>query len=122
MTTFTQYFFINETLVDSTERKEIFLHGSITHPYSELIYCDTCGEVYAKCPVVSKVSGKEFPWVASRLRCSKCPPDQSHWQWSGSILLSWDKDFMEALPLKIWQREAKIHTDLYNLYEENYCG
>ena len=111
---YTQLFFDgNNKLLAEIERDDYFLHGVIASPFSELLFCDTCGDVFARMPVIEKATGKIQPWASSRLRCSKCPSDQSRFLWAGSMLLAWDSEFLKIFPEVLWQREAEIHMNIY---------
>jgi len=116
---YTQYFSDrNSMLLATTGRDDYFLHGELVSPFSEMMYCDTCGEVFGRAAVIENSSNKVMPWVASRLRCSNCPSSQVQFQWSGSMLLSWDKEYVKNFPEEMWKREAKIHTEIFDKLQQ----
>lgn len=108
----------NNNYLAETGRDDYYLHGTLISPFSELLFCDTCGEVFARMPVIEHSTGKIQPWAASRLRCSKCPSDQLRFLWAGSMLLAWDSEFIKIFPEVLWKREAEIHMNIYENFNK----
>lgn len=96
-----QAFFIEGRYLGTTERQFSLLAGS--PPLSYGFFCHACGEVYAKCPIADR------PWQYWSRTCRKCSGGGSLGI-PGSLELSWDKEFTEALPLAVlqWEFEREV--------------
>jgi hypothetical protein len=66
-------------------------------PNSYVFVCQHCGEVWARARA-ENVS----EWLPLRLPCERCG--------SGSLWLSWDKEYCAALPREILLREVALLT------------
>jgi hypothetical protein len=98
---FTQHFIIEGRYLGQVERKFDLTSGM--PPLSILLYCEYCGEVWAKFPVEGQ------PFLAYRRLCRKCPtPHRSHLP--GSVILSWDKELTAALPFPVllWEMQREL--------------
>lgn len=109
-----QHFFIEGKYLGAAERKFDLLQGS--NPLSIVAVCDQCGEAWAKLPVVLD-NGTTQPWLPYRMTCRKHSAI-SHLNVPGSIAMTWDTEFMEALPLAVlrWEfdRELDFERKLKN--------
>ena len=85
---------------------------------SALFFCRHCGEVFAKCPIITP-EGRVMPWQSFARCCEKCrPPGLS--EWPGSLWLSWDEEFCEALPMPVLQQELQRHLDCWERNPNGY--
>ena len=109
---FRQLFFVEGQLLGSALRAPVLVHTELVPPASGLWFCQHCGEVYAKAPVVDESTGHPTPWQSYRGLCRKCAalsPFAS--EIPGSIWLSWDRDFLAALPPDVLTWEFLRHLD-----------
>lgn len=115
-----QLFFIEATLRGQAERELVYVHNERRRPMSGLYFCSECGEVWAKCPVVGD-DGVASPWQSYRTLCRKCfHYSKTMFQVPGSLTLSWDKDFMQALPMPVLAWELDRHLDHYERVHSGY--
>jgi hypothetical protein len=104
-----QHFIIEGRYLGSAPRTfDLFAEA---FPRSVLLYCDQCGEAWAKFPV--EASDKSVrPWIAYRMTCRK-HTTITHLDVPGSIWLSWDSDFLKALPLPVLEWEFNRQVDYF---------
>lgn len=76
-------------------------------PLSILLFCNECGEVWARFPVEGR------RWISYARLCRK---HQSPWpsQLPGSIWLPWDHYLLDALPLPVLQWEFERELDYFD--------
>lgn len=104
--TFTQAFFVEGHFYGSATRglRQVDDRpGEYYFPESLLFFCDKCGEVFAKCPVVDK-DGKQVRWRSIAGVCKKCPSDLT-FRSPGTVWLSWDEGFADAMPKELLEKE-----------------
>lgn len=106
-TPYTQSFFIGGRYLGETKRKVQFYHEEKGPPLSVCWVCRICGEVYAKAPVVDLL-GKESEYNVVRRLCPR-HPTQNMWEVAGSLWMSWDQEFLDALPVPVLQYEMERH-------------
>lgn len=110
---FRQLFIIEGKVLGDTLRSLTRVHEQLTEPLSLLFYCKFCGEVYAKCPVM-RADGSTTQWQSFRCCCRKCAARSSLLSdWPGCVWLSWDRDYLAALPEPVLQWELLRHIDSY---------
>ena len=112
-----QLFFIGNKLLGETSRQLVYVHGELQCPASYLWFCPYCGEVYARAPVMLPGNeGKVSKWQALCHACPRCDAPRYHSLESvpGSLWLSWDEDYLAALPNPVLQREAALHFAYYD--------
>lgn len=105
-----QLFFIEGRLLGEASRGLVHVHETLQAPMSTLHFCGTCGEVFAKCPVI-KADGSPFPWQSYRMVCRKCLP--ANGCVPGSLWLSFDQAYTDAFPLQLLNHELLYHLDHY---------
>lgn len=104
-----QLFFIEGKLLGETVREKVDWNGQWAPPVSALFFCAVCGEVFAKCPVVLE-DGTNSQWQSYRKVCARHGGDRVLGEDPpGSLWLSWDRDFLKALPLEVMLREFELH-------------
>ncbi len=76
-------------------------------PRSYAFVCEGCGETYAKCPIIRASAGviETRPFQFITRRCAACGGEESLW-------LSWDTEFLAALPEAVLRRELSIALNL----------
>lgn len=118
---FKQLFFIEGRLLGEAIRGLKPVHGELHPPTSDLYFCQHCGEVYARCPVI-KDDGSTTTWQSYRATCRKCAPAKQRWlsDWPGSIWREWDKDFCNALPPAVLQWELERHIESWERIPQGY--
>lgn len=113
--TFRQLFFIEGRLLGDCPRAFVLVHAEIQQPASALFFCRKCGEVFARCPILHP-GGKSTHWQSFAKLCRKCSGDST--EVPGSLWLSWDKEFLGALPMPVLQWELERHLDFYASHEK----
>ena len=109
---FRQLFFIEGKLLGSAVRAPVLTFGELAAPLSGLWFCQHCGEVFAKAPVIDDTTNRPTPWQSHRSLCRKCAPSSPFAsEIPGSIWLSWDRDFLAALPATVLTWEFLRHLD-----------
>ena len=105
-------------LAESTIESQ-FIHADLAEPLSGAYICQWCGDVWAR-QIVTRPSGSMTQWQFFRHPCSKCAPRCTHYlSFPGSIWRSWDKAFLESLPVEILRREV---LTLLDWFESRGCG
>lgn len=66
-------------------------------------FCPLCGEVWAKATVHGAVYNV---WAA---KCDRHPDREIYWEWAGSIWRDWERDFEDAMPRRVLERELELH-------------
>lgn len=112
MANFRRLFFVGDRYLGETPADWFFAHEDLRAPYSYIWFCEHCGEVYARSPVLS-YNGKQSPWQAITACCPRCP-STDRYRLPGSIWLSWDHDFLATLPDAVWLHEAQRHLDYFD--------
>lgn len=93
-----QHFIIEGRYLGSAERLFSLTRGA--SPLSYGFFCHHCGEVFAKCPIEGRA------WQYWSRTCAKCPGGGTLGE-PGSIWLSWDEEFVDALPQPVLLHEFK---------------
>lgn len=101
-----QHYFLEGKYLGNAPRGKVFVHGELQNPYSYLWFCCKCGEVYAKAPITPESPSIE--WSSIRGVCRK---HSNGWQAPGALNLSWDRDFMAALPASVLTAELLAQID-----------
>lgn len=102
----TQHFILEGRYLGSATRLFDLTAGGL--PLSYGFFCHACGEVYAKCPIDNR------PWQYWSRTCRKCPGSQTLGV-PGSASLSWDPEYMAALPLPVLAWEFLRELDYQGL-------
>jgi hypothetical protein len=107
-----QLFIIEGNFLAECPRLPIFVHAEVQAPASYLWYCELCGEVYARAPVLHD-NGRMERWTSWGGVCRSCstPASGSLIRIPGSLWLSWDEDFLAALPEPVVAWELQRHVD-----------
>ena len=106
-----QLFFIEGKLIAEAPRTGFFRHAELAEPLSGIWFCQHCGEVYAKAPVL-RPNGTVTPWQSHRATCRKCSSKALYnSEVPGSIWLPWDHEFLDALPPPVLLWELQRHLD-----------
>lgn len=115
-----QLFIIEGRLLGESQRHDEYKEKTLSEPDSLLFYCQRCGEVYARCPVY-RPDGSLTAWQALRATCRKCGPHQQ-WlsEWPGSVWLSWDREYLAALPVLVLQWEFDRHIDSWERVQNGF--
>ncbi len=105
---YVQTFIFAGTKLGEAFRKGKQVHEELQRPANLLFYCGNCGLVYAKCPILCfSLCG---PWQSIKGCCMDCTPT-SQFEVPGSIWITWDEDFLLALPMPVLEQELKRHLD-----------
>jgi hypothetical protein len=99
----TQHFIVEGKHLGTGPRKPERVHEQMQIPTSYAFFCPVCGDLWARCPVVN-LDGTVQPWMPWRIKCRKHPPVYSI-EVPGSLFLTWDKGFNDAMPevLERWE-------------------
>lgn len=107
----TQHFFIEGRLVASAERRPILYAGQLAIPDSLLFYCRLCGDVFARA-IIEDSERPAQAWQSIRCVCRKCRPRYpSMYEVPGSLWLSYDDNYLKALPGPVLEHEVKVHFE-----------
>jgi hypothetical protein len=101
---YTCQFFVGGAYLGQGQRSFEFVHNQVIPPHSLAFFCQACGDIWAR---VLVQDGSEFQ-VYSR-RCQK--HSKYFFDPGGSIWFTWDRDWQEALPKAILQREVVLLCD-----------
>ena len=114
----TQNFIIDGKYLGVGPRKPKRVHETAIIPWSMVFFCAKCGQVYAMCPVTDSL-GNVSEFQAFQGLCLRHPPTKMYSQIPGSIWQSWDKEFLEALPMPVLQYELERHMQAYERLENH---
>lgn len=98
---YSQDFFVEGRYLGSASREKVFVHNELQTPLSFLLYCDSCGETFARFPCQGPTKQR---WFAYARRCRKCG--------NGSVWIPWEKELIEAFPLPVLQYELERQFEL----------
>ena len=101
-----QFFFLEGAYMGEALRDRHFVHTSSEYPRGYGFFCPTCCRVWATAPTESVSS------IALHMACLKCPPWLAGTP-PGSLWVSLDEGFNEALPDSLLRRELDIHLKFY---------
>ena len=107
---YTQTFFIENRYLGCRERIHEVIHAEKVAPSSQLWFCPSCGEVWARIPSISLFDSTS-PWQSFRRSCRKCGENQEEsFEIPGSILLLWEFDLIDTLPEDVvrWEFERNF--------------
>lgn len=110
MANFRRLFVVEGTYLGESPVDYFFAHEELRAPYSYLWFCDQCGEVYARSPVI-KFNGQTSPWQSFAGTCRRCQPNSGFYRPPGSLWLNWDKDLIAAFPDAVLRYELERHLD-----------
>lgn len=99
---FQQHFIIEGKPLGVALRKLQQVHEDRIIPWSQAFVCPTCAEIWARCPVMQGEQMSQF--IFQPMACRKHKQTRSS-EPSGSLYLSWDKEFSESFPDEVvkWQ-------------------
>lgn len=111
---FTQHISVHGAYLGSIRRDLIRVHSDMLRPGSYAYFCPDCGQVWAQA-LMEKTEGKSDKWCVWTVPCRE-HPGLSPFSVAGSLLLSWEPEYNEALftSLEITQRELKIHLEFFD--------
>jgi hypothetical protein len=102
--TFVCQYFVGTQYLGQGTRPYERAHNVVIPPHSLAFFCQKCGEVWARVVVES---GSEFQ-VYSR----RCLKHSCHiFDPGGSLWFIWDRDWQNALPKAVLQREVVLMCD-----------
>jgi hypothetical protein len=104
--TIIQHFFAEGKYLGQSERHLERVHEQVQVPHSYAFFCQTCAEVWARCPV--EHNGQTQSFMVWSVNCRK---HKISWRPAGSLVLDWDKGFWEAFPEEVVWRELNLHLD-----------
>lgn len=102
---------VNGKLLGSNEIGLFRVHAEFHPPCCFAFMCPVCGEIWAR-SIVTDESGNVQRWMAFHIPCEQHHCDGQ--KPSGSIFMSWEPEFIEALPLPALIREFKLHLKEYH--------
>lgn len=109
---FRRLFFVGDQYLGESPCDWFFAHEELRAPYSYIWFCDQCGEVYARSPVLNP-AGKQSPWQSFAGCCRRCP-SKSMYRPPGSLWLNWDKAFIATFTDAVWRYEAERHLEQFD--------
>jgi len=110
---FKQTIFVGRSTFPPTYRTMRRVHEEMQRPPSYAWFCPECAEIWAR----ALVEGSSFQVITY-------PCEQHRDRFvgilvSGSILLPFDLEFNDSLPVEAWRREVIIHANMIErLYHE----
>lgn len=109
---FRQLYFLEGRLVAESPRGLVPCHEVLAEPTSDLYFCHICGDVFARFPIL-RADGSSTTWQSYRSMCRRCGPAHQRYlsEHPGSVWRTWDKPFLEALPVAVLQWELERHLD-----------
>lgn len=108
---FRRLFIIEGTYLGESPVTKVFIHAELQAPYSYLWFCQYCGDVYARSPVLDG-AGKQSPWQSYASTCRRCAGLGScFYRVPGSLWLNWDKNLLAAFPDAVLRYELERHLD-----------
>lgn len=111
MTNFRRLFIVEGTYLGESPVAAFFVHEELRAPYSYLWFCEQCGEVYARSPVLDG-AGKQSPWQSYASTCRRCARlSACFYRVPGSLWLNWDKNLLAAFPDAVLRYEFERHLD-----------
>lgn len=111
MANFRRLFVVEGTYLGESPVAAFFAHEELRAPYSYLWFCQHCGEVFARSPVLN-LAGKQSPWQSYASTCRRCvEPGAGFYRVPGSLWLNWDKDLIAAFPDAVLRYELERHLD-----------
>ena len=102
---FAQDFFAEGRYLGSVERRFDLTKG--VAPLSYAFFCHACGDVFAKAPIPNR------PWQYWSRTCRKCPGSETLGI-PGSLWLSWDTEYTDALPAPVLQWELERELEFFD--------
>lgn len=116
---FRQLFIIESHLLGEAQRSASLRHAELAEPLSYFWFCRKCGDIFARAPVYRK-DGTLTEFQAQKSLCRKCAAHQRFFsEFPGSIWLSWDHEFLAALPQAVlaWELErAAVSFETFGGY------
>ncbi len=93
---FPQHFIIEGKYYGTAQRSWDKKHALPLAPFSYAFFCDSCAELWARCPVEG-IGGKPTRFQVLTKRCRKHPEEHDSFGFAGSLMLSWDESFTAAV-------------------------
>lgn len=116
-----QHFLIRGKHLGTVERERIWVHSEKAEAYGYAFFCPLCAETWALCPVEGQPT---LPHISpcDKHRQGDKLGDWNHgsiapYQVPGSLMLSYEQTWNDALPLAVLVREFHLH---YNLHKEQH--
>lgn len=103
---FVQHFWFEDNFLGQTERSFVRRFGEYMEPRSYAWFCPDEGVVWARAPVY-RLDGSLVPFQVMTER------HQGRWEITsqpGSLYLSFDHDYLNALPFSVLCREVFLHA------------
>lgn len=86
-----RHFFVKGNWLGTVELYDVQVHEELHPPGSEAYFCPTCGDVWARFPVIDKMTNKTIKYLARAVHCEK---DGG----TGELYAPWNPDFTSSLP------------------------
>jgi len=100
----TQHFLIEGAYLGTASRTYSTQSKDAAPPDGHAFFCPHCSTLWAVCAIEGRPS---FPLVRNCRKHSFTSPLGP----GGSVWLSWDQEFVEALPIAVLRRELELHAD-----------
>lgn len=97
-----------------TDRHAITVHGDLQAPVGVAFFCPECSVIWACCPVSGEPT---YPLLRPCEQHSRTFYDHG-----GSLWLSWDKPFNQALPPAILRRETALAIAHFERYHDQFAA
>jgi hypothetical protein len=112
---FTQHLTVHGQYLGSIHRGLTRVHSDMLRPVSYAYFCPDCGEVWAQAAMETKPNGGKGKWCVWTVPC-RYHPGLSPFSVAGSLLLSWEHDYNEALltSLEAARWEMDRHLELFD--------
>lgn len=100
-----QHFIIQGQLLGSTDRTWKRVHGEVQLPYAYAFFCRQCCDIWARCPIDNQPQ-----WHIVGAPCHK--HSDSPFDVPGSVWSRWEREWNDALPDAVIEREFHLHLKL----------
>ena len=114
---YTQEFILGNSWLGQSRRIPAWVHEQAAAPDSLAMFCPVCGEVWARFPVLINATGKYVPFHVLTRNCWK-HASEFLLNVPGSAWLSWDREFTNAFPREMLERELLLHLDHFHPEEK----
>jgi hypothetical protein len=106
-----RHFFLGSKHLGTGECTYQQFHGHNEPPQSLLFMCPTCGEVWARLPVISVATGKTMRWAALHIPCALHP--EGRLLPAGSLSVDWIQGLVESMPDEVVRLEFQTLMNHY---------